>query len=109
MKTIVQNQTLLCAFSGDFDNRQISEIKPTVIALIEKSHSPIVKFDFAEVQFVDSTGIGFVLARYNQIQAYGGELVLCNLSSSIRRVFALSGIFSIIRVENEPMKRGMFQ
>ena len=39
-----------------------------------------VKLDFEEVSFVDSTGIGFVLARYKQLQKYHGELIICNLS-----------------------------
>ena len=61
----------------------------------------MVKFDFKDVTFIDSTGIGFLLARYNQVQSYQGELILKNISPAIRRLFALSGIFQIMRVEKE--------
>ena len=104
MKSIVKDGVLYFEFSDEFDNMQIYQIKPLVVQLIEKNHCPIVKFDFKEVTFIDSTGIGFVLALYNQIQAYGGELILKNVNSMVRKVFALSGIFSIIKVENRERK-----
>lgn len=44
--------------------------------------------------FIDSTGIGFLLARYNQVQSYQGELILKNISPAIRRLFALVGDLS---------------
>lgn len=107
MKSIIKEGILYFEFSDDFDNMQVLSIKQSVIALIEKSQCKTVKFDFKEVTFIDSTGIGFVLARYNQIQAYGGELILKNVNSTVRKVFALSGIFSIIKVENTKEKRGV--
>ena len=78
MKCIQQDDALIFAFCGD-----------------------LVKFDFKDVTFIDSTGIGFLLARYNQVQSYQGELILRNISPAIRRLFALSGIFQIMRVEKE--------
>lgn len=107
MKSIIKEGTLYFEFSDDFDNMQVAKIKPSVVQLIEKNRCPIVKFDFKDVTFIDSTGIGFVLARYNQIQAYGGELILKNVTSAVRKVFALSGIFSIIRVENARERKGV--
>ena len=76
-----------------------------VIREIDKWKAPCVKLDFREVTFIDSTGIGFILARYNQVQEYGGELSLRNISPSIRRLFALSGIFQIMKVENEKERK----
>lgn len=108
MKSIIRNGTLYFEFSGELDNMQIMKIKNAAIALIDKHRCKTVKFDFGEVSFVDSTGIGFVLARYNQIQAYGGELVLQNVPSAVRKVFALSGIFSIIRQENTKDRKEVF-
>ncbi len=100
MKSIVKGNTLHFKFSGDMDNFQVARFKQKSIQIIDKHQCEVVKFDFNEVGFVDSTGIGYVLARYNQIQAYGGTLVVKNLSSSVKRIFALSGIFSIIEEEN---------
>jgi stage II sporulation protein AA (anti-sigma F factor antagonist) len=101
MKCIQQDDALIFAFCGDLDNLSILKIKADVIREIDRVQAPVVKFDFKDVTFIDSTGIGFLLARYNQVQSYRGELILKNISPAIRRLFALSGIFQIMRVEKE--------
>ena len=101
MKCIHQGKALIFAFSGELDNLSILKIKADVIREIDRVQAPVVKFDFKDVTFIDSTGIGFLLARYNQVQGYRGELILKNISPAIRRLFALSGIFQIMRVEKE--------
>lgn len=108
MRSIIKEQTLYFEFSGELDNMEVLHMKQSVIQLIDKNRCQLVKFDFKDVTFIDSTGIGFVLARYNQIQAYGGELILKNVNSTVRKVFALSGIFSIIQVENSNERREVF-
>lgn len=100
MRSIIRNGILFFEFYGELDNLKIMNIKPVVIKTIDKHQCRTVKFDFKEVSFIDSTGIGFILARYNQIQAYGGELILKNIKPSVRKVLALSGLFSIIKTEN---------
>ena len=105
MKCIQQDDALIFAFCGDLDNLSILKIKADVIREIDRVQAPVVKFDFKDVTFIDSTGIGFLLARYNQVQSYRGELILKNISPAIRRLFALSGIFQIMRLENEAFAR----
>lgn len=104
MKVIYVNDTLTFLFYGEMDNLAIMRIKENAIACIEQYRASKVKIDFKDVTFVDSTGIGFILARYNQVRAYGGELSVKNCSPSIHRLFALSGIFQIIKLEKDAKK-----
>ena len=57
-----------------------------------------------EVTFVDSTGIGFVLARYKQLQKLHAQLILCNLSRVNQTLFKMSGIFQIMKHERNEVK-----
>ena len=45
------------------------------------------------------SGIGYVLARYQQLRKWQGEVVLCNLTRLNQTIFEMSGIFQIIRYE----------
>lgn len=109
MRSIIRNGILFFEFYGELDNLEVMKIKPVVIKTIDKHQCKTVKFDFKEVLFIDSTGIGFILARYNQIQAYGGELILKNIKPSVRKVLALSGLFSIIKAENNQEIKEVYQ
>ncbi len=109
MRSIVNKNVHTFEFSGELDNLHIANLKNVVIQLIDQYKCPCVQFDFKEVTFIDSTGIGFVLARYNQIQSYHGELILKNVTPFVRKILAISGIFQIIRVENEEIRKGVLK
>lgn len=49
-------------FDGELDNLSVMRLKEESIALIERFRPQVLKLDFASVTFVDSTGIGYVLA-----------------------------------------------
>lgn len=53
---------------------------------------------------MDSTGIGFVLARYKQLQKLHAQLILCNLSRVNQTLFKMSGIFQIMKHERNEVK-----
>ena len=52
-----------------------------------------------KVSFMDSAGIGMIIGRYKIIKMLGGELEIKNVSRSIRKVFEMSGITKIIKLE----------
>ena len=59
-----------------------------------------VIFDFSNVSFMDSAGIGMLLGRYKVIKMLGGQLELENVNKQIRRIFEISGILKIIPLVN---------
>lgn len=107
MRSIVSKNTHTFEFSGEMDNIRISHLKNVIVQLIDQYKCPVVQFDFKDVTFIDSTGIGFILARYNQIRAYDGELILKNVTPFVRKILAISGIFQIIKVENDEIRNGV--
>lgn len=95
------NKVLTIYLDEDVDDYQISLIKEDCIQLIDSSHPKKVILDFSEVSFVDSTGIGFVLARYKQCSSNQCELVLRGLKQHHRVIFAMSGLFHLIKEEEQ--------
>ena len=91
-------------FYGDLDNLTVCNLKQICIDLIEKYQPKTVKLDFEEVTFVDSTGIGFVLARDKQLQKLHAQLIFCNLSRVNQTLFKMSGIFQIMKHERNEVK-----
>ena len=104
MKHQYKDGTLYFYFYGDLDNLTVCNLKQICIDLIEEYKPKIVKLDFEEVTFVDSTGIGFVLARFKLLQKMNSKLILCNLSAENSRVFQMSGIFQIMQHERNEVK-----
>lgn len=105
MKHQYQDGTLCLYFEGEFDNLSVMKLKEPSIRLIEQYRPRVLKLDFEKVSFVDSTGIGYVLARYKQMKKTGGETIVCNLSRLNKTIFEMSGIFRIIRYERNEGRR----
>ena len=60
-----------------------------------------VIFDFSNVSFMDSAGIGMLLGRYKVIKMLGGQLELLNVNRQIEKIFEISGILKIIPLIKE--------
>ena len=57
-----------------------------------------VIFDFSDVNFMDSAGIGMLLGRYKVVRMLGGELEVININRQVKKLFEMSGILKIIKV-----------
>lgn len=91
--------TLIFYFEHEFDNLYVSQNKIECIALIETLQPEKVILDFRNVTYVDSTGIGFVLARFKQCRGMNCKLICANLNHHQYQLFAMSGIFQLIEHE----------
>ena len=52
--------------------------------------------DFSNVSFMDSTGIGLLLGRYNKFSKNNINMYIKNPTSYVNRIFEMSGIYQII-------------
>jgi anti-sigma B factor antagonist len=66
-----------------------------------------VVLDLSELVFVDSSGLGVLIACLRQVSAAGGDLKLCGLSAQVRTLFELvrmHRLFSIFNSRDEAMR-----
>jgi stage II sporulation protein AA (anti-sigma F factor antagonist) len=62
------------------------------------SYPMTVILDFGEVDFMDSTGIGTILARYKVLRDRNIELCVRNVNKQVDKLFRLTGIYSILNL-----------
>lgn len=102
MKLKEEKNGLVVLFYGDIDHETTLSYRDKLVNTIASKKYSRVVLDFEKVDFIDSSGIGMVLGRYNQIKHYGGKLYLSRLPEATRRLFDLTGLFTIIEVINDP-------
>jgi anti-anti-sigma factor len=92
LKLIVKEEQadITFIFQGELD---ISTTETMVETLqnIPDRHRRII-FDFAELLFIDSTGVGHLLFECKKLQEKGHTLSIVNMNEDIRLVFDLLGI-----------------
>ena len=55
-------------------------------------------FNFKNTNFMDSSGIGIILGRYNQLKSMNGTVMVIGMKPLVSKVFELSGLSKIIKV-----------
>lgn len=98
MEFKIDNDTLTVYFFGDIDHQTTLNYRDRLVEKIDSKKFKRVILNFGSVTFIDSSGIGMVLGRYNQVKRYNGQLFLAELPEATYRLFDLTGLFSIISV-----------
>ena len=93
-----QGDTVTLSIRGDIDHHSAPALRSAADEAISHFHPKVLLFDFSEVTFMDSSGIGLVMGRYRNISAYGGTMELTNLSLRYMKIMKLSGIEKIARI-----------
>ena len=79
------------------DASNTAKFKAAVAPLI-KAHKALV-FDLAEVEFMDSSGLGSLLSCLRQVTGAGGDMKLCNMGKTVRvlcEVVRMHRVFDIL-------------
>ena len=76
---------------GEVDVSNASELRDALdTALADWAKE--VEADFAEVAYIDSTGIGVLVGAAHRAQESGSVLVVANPQKNVERVFSLLGV-----------------
>ncbi len=92
-----KDNLIIVRLQGDLDHHVAREIKDEIDGLIILKRINRIAFDFKNVGFMDSSGIGLIMGRYKKIKPMDGEIYVCNLGVAIQRIFKLSGLFNITK------------
>lgn len=91
-----QNKTLLVKIDGEIDHHTCEKLRTETEHALEKMRMKHIVFIFTNVTFMDSSGIGVLIGRYKDVSHMGGRVAVAAPSEQMERIFALSGLKSII-------------
>ena len=96
VKYYEKERLLLFKITEEIDEFEVKKIRRRADYEIERFSPKRVVFDFDNVTFMDSAGIGMVIGRYKQTALLGGKMELANLTDSVRKIFQMSGVLKLI-------------
>lgn len=98
---VPQNRVLTLKITEEVDENTTEKMRRKIDNEITRFLPRKVIFDFGNVNFMDSAGIGMLLGRYKVIRMLGGELEIININKQIKKLFEMSGILKIIPVTDK--------
>ena len=98
---IKKDKRLIFEIEEDIDECCVQKIRRRIDNEIQRYMPKEVIFDFSNVSFMDSAGIGLIIGRYKLINMIGGELKIANVNTQIQKIFEMSGLLRLIPVEQK--------
>lgn len=79
---------------GDIDVFASPEVKSTLVAAIKDGQELLI-VDFAKVSYIDSTGLGALVAALKAARDRGGTIAIACKDPQIRRIFDVTGLVKV--------------
>ena len=87
---------LVIYVTDDLDHHTVKQLREYSDRLIEAGNMKHIIFDFTNVGFMDSSGIGLIMGRYKKVMFLGGRAAVTNVGEVVNRIFTLSGLYQTI-------------
>ena len=104
---VPKDKQLTLKIAEEIDENSTDKLRRKIDNEITRFLPRKVIFDFSNVSFMDSAGIGMLLGRYKVIRMLGGNLAICHVNNQIKKVFEISGILKIIPIINDENEEGL--
>jgi stage II sporulation protein AA (anti-sigma F factor antagonist) len=94
------SKALIVRLKGELDHHTAETVKVRMEEALQQSSSSHVILSLKDLSFMDSSGLGVILGRYRLVTGKGGKMVVCDVNSSVYRLFEMSGLFKIVSVKD---------
>jgi len=95
---------LVIAIHGEIDAYHSGEVKKFLKDAINETSVSKIVLDMSEVNYIDSAGLGSLVALYKDVRMAEKELVLASLKQTVIRIFEmtrLDRVFKIVQTVEE--------
>ncbi len=80
--------------------KESGTLRDAVLAIIAKGSKKII-VNLADVNYIDSSGLGELVAAYTAVKNAGGELKLLNLTTKVRDLLVITKLVTVFDVKDD--------
>jgi anti-sigma B factor antagonist len=88
---------VVLSVAGEVDLGTAPRLREQLIGLVADGHRHVV-IDLSSTEFLDSTGLGALVAGFKRLRAHNGEMRLVCPVSRIRKVFELTRLDLVLPI-----------
>lgn len=96
-----EKDKLTVFLSGDIDHHTSKNIREAIDSELQRIMPSVLRLDFRDVHFMDSSGVGLVMGRYKTALVYGCEVYVVHMPETVEKIMRMSGLGSLITFERD--------
>jgi stage II sporulation protein AA (anti-sigma F factor antagonist) len=98
VETRFEHGVLVISLKGELDHHAVEQIRDNIERQLAENHYRGLVISFRNIEFMDSSGLGLILGRYRTVREHGGQMALCEVGASLRKLFEMSGLLKVLPV-----------
>lgn len=87
----------IVSINGEVDLYNVSELKKTLFSITDGAHSSVV-VDMKNVNYMDSSGIGALVAGQKKMKAHNGKFALMNIHDDVLNILKLATLDKFFKI-----------
>lgn len=95
--TVIDNQVQV-NLSGSIYVEEAAQLRESLIGYIEKGHKTFV-VDLGNVDYIDSSGLGTLVAIQKRALQNGGSVIIKNLKGLVKDLFELTRLTKVFEIQ----------
>jgi len=96
LATTDEDGIVVIAAHGEIDVSTAPELRQAIVEVASAGPGPLV-IDLADVDFLDSTGLGVLVSGLKRFRTMGSDVILVVASNRILKVFEITGLTQVFR------------
>lgn len=93
-----EKDKLYVKVTGEMDHHAVKDTRREVDDLIIKNRPKTLMMDLSGIDFMDSSGLGFVLGRMRKITDIKGTLMILNPARRVEDMLKMAGVDKLVRI-----------
>ena len=89
---------------GEIDHHSAVAVRTAIDDMIRSKKPKELIIDMSAVDFMDSSGLGLIMGRYNTMKEIGGSVTVADPNPATERIMNLAGLERIIKITRSPTK-----
>ncbi|MBR5528413.1 MAG: anti-sigma factor antagonist [Clostridia bacterium] len=93
-----ENDKLYIKLCGEVDHHAVKDARNEVDTLIIKNRPKTLIMDLSAIDFMDSSGLGFVLGRLRKMNDVSGKVVVLNPARRAEDMLRMAGADKLLKI-----------
>ncbi len=99
IKMRTSGDVLYVHITGELDHHVAAPIREEIDKELNANEKLTnIEFDFSDLTFMDSSGIGVIMGRYKIVEKRGGGVYASHVRPQVQKLLSLSGLLNILTI-----------
>ena len=90
---------------GEIDHHSAVAVRTAIDEMIRSKRPAELLIDMSAVDFMDSSGLGLIMGRYNTMKEIGGTVAVADPTPATEKIMNLAGLERIIKIVHTALRR----